>query len=160
VPIRHISLVGCNLDNPTDNSTSTYAAQILQNLKKIGVTSTSARSDYVAIGPDGRKLTCFLVRAFVAFLTVSLSESCRTILVWYCELLSPKCLPLYLTKVPPTQTTIVQMQKDGTYREVYGTKLDKITGRVKLSGAGNPYFLEILECLCGVGTGAIIIWVV
>jgi UDP-N-acetylmuramyl tripeptide synthase len=40
--IRHISLVGCNLDNPTDNSTSTYAAQILQNLKKIGVTSTSA----------------------------------------------------------------------------------------------------------------------
>ncbi|VVH65268.1 hypothetical protein BSPLISOX_2435, partial [uncultured Gammaproteobacteria bacterium] len=55
--IRHISLVGCNLDNPTDNSTSTYAAQTLQNLKKIGVTSTSARSDYVAIGPDGRKLT-------------------------------------------------------------------------------------------------------
>jgi opacity protein-like surface antigen len=36
---------------------STYAAQTLQNLKKIGVTSTSARSDYVAIGPDGRKLT-------------------------------------------------------------------------------------------------------
>jgi hypothetical protein len=29
----------------------------LQNLKEIGVTSTSARSDYVAIGPDGRKLT-------------------------------------------------------------------------------------------------------
>ncbi|VVM18261.1 hypothetical protein BSPWISOXPB_240 [uncultured Gammaproteobacteria bacterium] len=55
--IRHISLVGCNLDNPTDNSTSTYAAQTLQNLKEIGVTSTSARSDYVAIGPDGRKLT-------------------------------------------------------------------------------------------------------
>jgi hypothetical protein len=53
--IRHISLVGCNLDNPTDNSTSTYAAQTLQNLKEIGVTSTSARSDYVAIGPDGRK---------------------------------------------------------------------------------------------------------
>jgi hypothetical protein len=45
------------LDNPTDNSTSTYAAQTLQNLKEIGVTSTSARSDYVAIGPDGRKLT-------------------------------------------------------------------------------------------------------
>jgi hypothetical protein len=38
-------------------SPSTYAAQTLQNLKKIGVTSTSARSDYVAIGPDGRKLT-------------------------------------------------------------------------------------------------------
>jgi hypothetical protein len=87
VPSR---LVGCNLDNPTDNSTSTYAAQTLQNLKKIGVTSTSARSDYVAIGP----------RAFVAFLTVSLFESCRTMLVWYCELLPPKCLPLYLTKVP------------------------------------------------------------
>jgi hypothetical protein len=29
----------------------------LNNLKEIGVTSTSARSDYVAIGPDGRKLT-------------------------------------------------------------------------------------------------------
>jgi hypothetical protein len=29
----------------------------IQNLKEIGVTSTSARSDYVAIGPDGRKLT-------------------------------------------------------------------------------------------------------
>jgi hypothetical protein len=25
----------------------------------------------------------------------------------------------------PTQTTIVQMQKDGTYRVVYGTDLDK-----------------------------------
>jgi hypothetical protein len=36
----------------------------------------------------------------------------------------------------PTQTTIVQMQKDGTYRVVYGTKLDKITGRVKLSVVG------------------------
>jgi hypothetical protein len=33
----------------------------------------------------------------------------------------------------PAQTTIVQMQKDGTYRVVYGTDLDKITGRVKLS---------------------------
>ncbi|VVH64982.1 hypothetical protein BSPLISOX_1104, partial [uncultured Gammaproteobacteria bacterium] len=33
----------------------------------------------------------------------------------------------------PTQTTIVQMQKDGTYRVVYGTELDKITGSVKLS---------------------------
>jgi hypothetical protein len=40
------------------------------------------------------------IAAFVAFLTVSLSESCRTMLVWYCELLSAKCLPLYLTKVP------------------------------------------------------------
>jgi hypothetical protein len=30
----------------------------------------------------------------------------------------------------PTQTTIVQMQKDGTYRVVYGTDLDKITGKV------------------------------
>jgi hypothetical protein len=28
------------------------------------------------------------------------------------------------------------MQKDGTYRVVYGTKLDKITGRVKLSVVG------------------------
>jgi hypothetical protein len=36
----------------------------------------------------------------------------------------------------PTQTTIVQMQKDGTYRVVYGTKLDKITGSVKLSVVG------------------------
>jgi hypothetical protein len=26
----------------------------------------------------------------------------------------------------PTQTTIVQMQKDGTYRVVYGTDLDKM----------------------------------
>jgi hypothetical protein len=26
----------------------------------------------------------------------------------------------------PAQTTIVQMQKDGTYRVVYGTDLDKI----------------------------------
>jgi hypothetical protein len=36
----------------------------------------------------------------------------------------------------PTQTTIVQMQKDGTYRVVYGTDLDKITGSVKLSVVG------------------------
>jgi hypothetical protein len=36
----------------------------------------------------------------------------------------------------PAQTTIVQMQKDGTYRVVYGTDLDKITGRVKLSVVG------------------------
>jgi hypothetical protein len=28
------------------------------------------------------------------------------------------------------------MQKDGTYRVVYGTDLDKITGRVKLSVVG------------------------
>jgi hypothetical protein len=36
---------------------SLLSAQTLQNLKEIGVTSTSARSDYVAIDPDGRKLT-------------------------------------------------------------------------------------------------------
>ncbi|VVH63126.1 hypothetical protein BSPWISOX_2656, partial [uncultured Gammaproteobacteria bacterium] len=36
----------------------------------------------------------------------------------------------------PTKTTIVQMQKDGTYRVVYGTDLDKITGSVKLSVVG------------------------
>jgi hypothetical protein len=28
------------------------------------------------------------------------------------------------------------MQKDGTYRVVYGTELDKITGKVKLSVVG------------------------
>jgi RTX toxin RtxA len=33
----------------------------------------------------------------------------------------------------PAQTTIVQMDKDGAYRVVYGTELDKITGKVKLS---------------------------
>ncbi|VVM21932.1 hypothetical protein BSPWISOXPB_8666, partial [uncultured Gammaproteobacteria bacterium] len=31
----------------------------------------------------------------------------------------------------PTQTTIVQMQKDGTHRVVYGTQLKDITGKVK-----------------------------
>jgi RTX toxin RtxA len=36
----------------------------------------------------------------------------------------------------PAQTTIVQMDKDGAYRVVYGTELDKITGRVKLSVVG------------------------
>jgi hypothetical protein len=44
----------------------------------------------------------------------------------------------------PTQTTIVQMQKDGTYRVVYGTKLDKITGSVKLSVVG--YGFGIVSC--------------
>jgi hypothetical protein len=41
--IKHISLVGCNLDNPTDNGTSTYAAQTLQNLEEIGV------QDYIGL---------------------------------------------------------------------------------------------------------------
>ncbi|OJA03778.1 C80 family cysteine peptidase, partial [Bathymodiolus thermophilus thioautotrophic gill symbiont] len=36
----------------------------------------------------------------------------------------------------PTQTTIVQMQKDGTYKVVYGTKLENITGRVKMVVVG------------------------
>jgi hypothetical protein len=52
-------LVGCNLasNNLTDDSTSAYGAEMLQKLKGIGVSSASARSDYVAIGPDGKKLT-------------------------------------------------------------------------------------------------------
>jgi hypothetical protein len=59
VILQHISLVGCNLasNNPTDDSTSAYGAEMLQKLKGIGVSSASARSDYVAIGPDGKKLT-------------------------------------------------------------------------------------------------------
>ncbi|CAB5498533.1 C80 family cysteine peptidase, partial [Bathymodiolus thermophilus thioautotrophic gill symbiont] len=36
----------------------------------------------------------------------------------------------------PTQTTIVQMQKDGAYKVVYGTKLENITGRVKMVVVG------------------------
>ncbi|CAB9543519.1 hypothetical protein BROOK1789C_1001, partial [Bathymodiolus brooksi thiotrophic gill symbiont] len=36
----------------------------------------------------------------------------------------------------PTQTTIVQMQKDGTYRVVYGSSLRGITGRVKMVVVG------------------------
>jgi hypothetical protein len=32
----------------------------------------------------------------------------------------------------PTQTTIVQMQKDGTYRVVYGTDLDLSVGLSRL----------------------------
>ncbi|CAB5507256.1 hypothetical protein AZO1586R_2307, partial [Bathymodiolus azoricus thioautotrophic gill symbiont] len=32
----------------------------------------------------------------------------------------------------PTKTTIVQMDKDGTYRVVYGTQLKDITGKVKM----------------------------
>ncbi|VVM19865.1 hypothetical protein BSPWISOXPB_8677 [uncultured Gammaproteobacteria bacterium] len=57
--IKHVSLVGCNLasNNPTDDNTSTYGAEMLQQLKQTGVESMSARSEYVAIGPDGRKLT-------------------------------------------------------------------------------------------------------
>jgi hypothetical protein len=47
--IKHVSLVGCNLasDNPTDNNTSTYGAETLQQLKETGVESMSARSEYV-----------------------------------------------------------------------------------------------------------------
>jgi hypothetical protein len=47
-------LVGCNLasNNPTDDSTSAYGAEMLQKLKGIGVSSASARSDYVAVGHD------------------------------------------------------------------------------------------------------------
>jgi hypothetical protein len=57
--MQHISLVGCNLasNNPIDDSTSAYGAEMLQKLKGIGVSSASARSDYVAVGPDGKKLT-------------------------------------------------------------------------------------------------------
>ncbi|WP_202753113.1 C80 family cysteine peptidase, partial [Bathymodiolus thermophilus thioautotrophic gill symbiont] len=36
----------------------------------------------------------------------------------------------------PTQTTIVQMQKDGTYKVVCGAKLENITGRVKMVAVG------------------------
>jgi hypothetical protein len=32
----------------------------------------------------------------------------------------------------PTKTTIVQMDKDGAYRVVYGTQLKDITGKVKM----------------------------
>jgi hypothetical protein len=71
--IKHVSLVGCNLasDNPTDNNTSTYGAEMLQQLKETGVESMSARSEY----------------------------NWNMMLVLYCES-SFKCLPLYLTKVP------------------------------------------------------------
>ncbi|WP_202784281.1 C80 family cysteine peptidase, partial [Bathymodiolus thermophilus thioautotrophic gill symbiont] len=57
--IKHVSLVGCNLasDNPTDDNTSTYGAEMLRQLKQTGVESISARSEYVAIDPDGKKLT-------------------------------------------------------------------------------------------------------
>ncbi|SSC11123.1 hypothetical protein BPUTEOSOX_950, partial [thiotrophic endosymbiont of Bathymodiolus puteoserpentis (Logatchev)] len=55
VTIKHVSLVGCNLasDNPTDDNTSTYGAEMLRQLKQTGVESISARSEYVAIDPDG-----------------------------------------------------------------------------------------------------------
>jgi hypothetical protein len=54
----------------------------------------------------------------------------------------------------PAQTTIVQMQKDGTYRVVYGTELDKITGRVKLSVVGYVVWkVPVLEFLVVVGLG-------
>jgi hypothetical protein len=36
----------------------------------------------------------------------------------------------------PTQTTIVQMDKDGAYRVVYGTQLKDITGKVKMVAVG------------------------
>jgi hypothetical protein len=38
VILQHISLVGCNLasNNPTDDSTSAYGAEMLQKLKGIG----------------------------------------------------------------------------------------------------------------------------
>jgi hypothetical protein len=36
---------------------SPYGAEMLQQLKETGVESMSARSEYVAIGPDGKKLT-------------------------------------------------------------------------------------------------------
>jgi hypothetical protein len=34
---------------------------MLQQLKETGVESMSARSEYVAIGPDGRKLNGFII---------------------------------------------------------------------------------------------------
>ncbi|WP_139458938.1 C80 family cysteine peptidase, partial [Bathymodiolus thermophilus thioautotrophic gill symbiont] len=43
---------------------------------------------------------------------------------------------LRLASKHPTQTTIVQMQKDGTYKVVYGAKLENITGRVKMVAVG------------------------
>jgi hypothetical protein len=45
----------------------------------------------------------------------------------------------------PTQTTIVQMQKDGTYRVVYGTKLDKITGSGVFGRCGVGFRLGVEE---------------
>jgi hypothetical protein len=39
---------------------------------------------------------------------------------------------LKLASKHPTQTTIVQMQQDGTYRVVYGSALKDVTGRVKM----------------------------
>jgi hypothetical protein len=30
----------------------------------------------------------------------ALSDNCRAILIWYCELLLLKCVPLYLSKLP------------------------------------------------------------
>jgi hypothetical protein len=45
-------LINLASDNPTDNNTSTYGAEMLQQLKETGVESMSARSEYVAIGPD------------------------------------------------------------------------------------------------------------
>ncbi|VVM22273.1 hypothetical protein BSPWISOXPB_2848 [uncultured Gammaproteobacteria bacterium] len=50
-------MVGCYLNNPTDDSTSTYGAQNATKTQGNRVSSASARSDYVAIGPDGKKLT-------------------------------------------------------------------------------------------------------
>jgi 23S rRNA pseudoU1915 N3-methylase RlmH len=43
---------------------------------------------------------------------------------------------LKLASKHPTQTTIVQMQKDGTYRVVYGSDLKDVTGSVKMVVVG------------------------
>jgi hypothetical protein len=50
-------------------------------------------SEMEAIGTE--KLATYVTDLqFVAFLTVSLSDNCRAILIWYCELLLLKCVPL------------------------------------------------------------------
>ncbi|CAB5499794.1 C80 family cysteine peptidase, partial [Bathymodiolus thermophilus thioautotrophic gill symbiont] len=43
---------------------------------------------------------------------------------------------LKLASKHPTQTTIVQMQKDGTYKVVYGLELKDIIGKVKMVAVG------------------------
>jgi hypothetical protein len=96
----------------------------------------------VEMAPSKLLPGCFLVRAFVAFLTVSLSDNCRAILIWYCELLLLKCVSSasarsdYVAIGPDgkklTSSTGANpwRHKDGKVKTHYS--FNKITGKVRL----------------------------
>jgi hypothetical protein len=55
----------------------------------------------------------------------------------------------------PTKTTIVQMDKDGAYRVVYGTQLKNITGKVKMVAVSPPKLGVFRRCRVGFRLGVL-----